>query len=210
MAEIEDIKKEVPQKSVEELLLNSKKLIRSFYIRLFIGLFIFFSILPLVFRGHNFLYLIIASAVIFLGNLIIALTTQKLQYILLKLKEQSYEKKTKEDPNHKNEEINREIFLYSTIQECSIRCSAGILEMVFYTIAFATNTIGLVVGYLVLKVVSVWKSDKDQKSEGLFTGVLRIAIILSLLFSLFASYFLFKYLQSFPAIFKMCNHFLFQ
>src|SRR3989344_3556534 len=198
MAEIEDIKKKVPQKSVEELLLNSKKLIRSFYIRLFIGLFIFFSILPLVFRGHNFLYLIIA------------LTTQKLQYILLKLKEQSYEKKTKEDPNHKNEEINREIFLYSTIQECSIRCSAGILEMVFYTIAFATNTIGLVVGYLVLKVVSVWKSDKDQKSEGLFTGVLRIAIILSLLFSLFASYFLFKYLQSFPAIFKMCNHFLFQ
>jgi hypothetical protein len=121
--------------------------------------------------------------VIFLGNFFIAVLTQLLQYMLLKKEILDGYKSEKTD------------FLYNNMTDCSIRCAAGILEMILYAFFFAIGHFEIVVGYLVLKTISVWKSDKNQRKEGLFTGVLRISTVLSLLFSFWASYFLFKFLQ---------------
>lgn len=111
-------------------------------------------------------------------------------------------------------------FSFQDRTDCFIRCSAGLLEITLYAIFFAVGLGSIVIGYLVLKTLSVWKGYKKdeeergnrytfQKREGIHTGVLRIATVLSLSFSLMSSYFLFKFLQQFST-FKLTNHFLFK
>ncbi len=152
-----------------------------------------------------------AIGIILCSNFLIALFTQISPFILFTLFEKG-----------NNPEKHSEDHLYKYFRVCSIRCIAGLLEMVFYTISFAINSVILIVGYLVLKTLSYWAPEKlkhenknhkdlsysNNVKEGLSTANLRIAVVLSLIASLIASYFLFQFLQS-STIFNLSNHFLF-
>lgn len=167
---------------------------------------IFFIALAVFFNPAKYYNLYIVFSIILGGNLFIAVMIQTLHYFLLK-RDISIDQK-----NDEKEEKDKNDFLYKDFWDCSIRCSAGILEMILYTICFAVNMVELVVGYLVLKTIGIWKSEKNQREAGLFTAVYRMAVIVSLFFSLWASYFLLRYLRlsSFPAIFDLGEHFLFE
>lgn len=166
-------------KKMEEKLFKSFGLIFVFYIILF---YVFF----VVCLWNKDLLLVLST--IFLGNLGIAVITQLGHYIL---------DSKDDDENSKND------FLFDSTRDCFVRCAAGVSEMIFYTIFFATAHYELVVGYLVVKTVSTWKADssksipRDQKKEGQHTAVLRIAIVLSLIISLIASYFLSPLIKNF-------------
>jgi hypothetical protein len=100
---------------------------------------------------------------VFSFNFVIALTTQCLHYWL-----------------------GNKLWFYEKFSDCFVRCFAGVLEMVLYTLFFIIDKHELIVGYLVLKTVSIWKGkqeDKEQIKEGQSTAVLRIAVVLSLVFS---------------------------
>jgi len=115
------------------------------------------------------------------GNIFLALFTQTSNYVAEKYAT----------------EIKSRDFVYQNFTDCFFRGLAGLLEIVFYTISFATNLSSLVAGYLLLKTVSIWQ-DKDNynnKKEGLHTAILRSAIVISLLVSLVASYYLAKYIN---------------
>jgi len=99
-------------------------------------------------------------------------------------------------------------FLFVDFWDCTIRAFAGMLEMTFYVFAFTICEVGLIVGYLILKTLSYWRSESNKledgekrdlirhytasKKEGLHTGVLRIATILQILFSYITYYFILK------------------
>jgi len=88
-------------------------------------------------------------------------------------------------------EGNLSDFLYNYFwYDCFPRCFSGFLEMIFYVTMLLLNAGYLIAGYLIVKVLSVWKSEK-QIIEGRHTSVLRIAITLSLLFS-FLVFFIIK------------------
>ena len=105
--------------------------------------------------------------------------------------------------------------VFESFSDCYARCIAGFLEMVFYTISFATGHYELVVGYLVLKTISAWgkgeavtvpfdkKTNDEQetikneekimshtKQGPLSTTVLRIATVIALMSSLIAAQFI--------------------
>jgi hypothetical protein len=118
------------------------------------------------FNLHNLIYytLIILFSAIF--SLLLSVLTQFLNFVA-------------ELPN----EGNVGDFLYHYFwQDCVLRCLAGWLEIIFYIVMFLINAGYLIAGYLILKVVSVWKSERPI-IEGRHTAVLRIATILSLFFS---------------------------
>lgn len=115
-----------------------------------------------IFASSN---LLVAIGIIFLGNLLILVITQSLHYWLGD--GDNFFKKWSD----------------------GVRIISGVLEMFLYSFAFGTKHIELIVGYLLLKSLSVWKSG-DQVKEGNSTAVLRIGIVLSLLFSIVSAYFL--------------------
>ena len=63
-----------------------------------------------------------------------------------------------------------------------LRTSAGVGEMVLYTFSFLIGLPSIVVGYLIIKSLSVWKSPNPDK-EGGSAAILRIAVIISLFIS---------------------------
>jgi len=115
-----------------------------------------------------------------LGSLFIALFTQMFSFIIEKY--DSIQSGTRN-------------FLYENFSDFFLRSSAGFLEMTLYVICFAANLSSLVAGYLLLKTVSIWQKDYNNKKEGLHTAILRIAVVLSLLFSLMSSYYLIKFIN---------------
>jgi hypothetical protein len=133
--------------------------------------------------GFSLFYFLI---IILLGNLILSYLIQFLHY--------KNELKFSTESLFKNEKYLGN--LYKTQQSCVIRCSAGILEMAFYTIFFAIGLWGIIAGYLLMKGLSLWEpAKKDEEAKGLSTASLRIAVVLSLIIALFASQYLFNYLQ---------------
>ena len=111
-----------------------------------------------------------------------------------------------------------EKWLFQSFEDCLIRNTAGLSEMLLYTTFFALKLETVIAGYLIMKSIGSWKpGDKDdeeeenkidknreysaQKRRGLHLAVLRISVILSLILSFAAAYFLLKYLQNFSIIF---------
>jgi|GEM_PF-3393442 len=174
------------------------------------NLFIFYILIIVLFSIVFFLYwlykkfdinLLIAFAIIIAGNAIIALFTQILHSVILK--------NIAPAKNLAEETQNKErAFSYFNFQECFIRCFAGLLEMIFYTISFAIGRVELIAGYLILKTLSIWRVE-DPKKEGVHAAVLRIAVVMSLIFSLWASYYSFYFLKDLN-IFVLDKHFLFR
>lgn len=124
----------------------------------------------------------IALAIMLSGNIFLAVFTQVSNYVAEK---------------YAIADIKSRDFVYQNFTDCFFRGLAGLLEIIFYTISFATGLSSLVAGYLLLKTVSIWQ-DKDNynnKKEGLHTAILRSAIVMSLLVSLAASYYLAKYIN---------------
>jgi hypothetical protein len=117
--------------------------------------------------------------IIFLGNLGIAILTQFLHYF-------------SEKNNNSGNEFEK--FAFTGWPDCTVRCLAGILEMIFYTITLAIYAGFLIAGYFIMKSLSVWQSKKEPEKEGRHTAVHRIAVVLSLIISLFSAYYLNKYL----------------
>ncbi len=151
---------------------RSFKYILFFYFPIFLLVFIFY------FSRYYSSDLFTAISIMLLGNVFLALFTQISNYIIEKY---AIENKSRD-------------FIYQNFTDCFYRGMAGLLEIIFYTIAFSINLSSLVAGYLLLKTVSIWQ-DKDNynnKKEGLHTAILRIAIVVSLLVSLLASYYLTK------------------
>ena len=118
---------------------------------------------------------------IFLGNFLIARLTQY---------------------SHYNSQIDIKENVYPSI----LRCGAGFLEMFFYTFFFVFRQPIFVIGYLVLKSIGLFHIDRNEKKEninyynideprknaaakeGQSVAVLRIALLISLFFSLFCAY----------------------
>ena len=190
---------------------KSLDLMISFYAYITFFTMIFYNFWS-YFLGYN-VYLYFYILIIIWGSFFVGFMTQKIQWIILT---------RDKNPPLLDSEHNAHIIKNS--YECFIRCSAGLCEIILYSISSVMGLEALIAGYIVLKTVSVWTYNKvndnktsnladpeeGKRKEGLFTAVLRIAVVLSLLFSLFASYFLFKYLQSFQAVFDLSHHFLFK
>ena len=158
-----------------------KKLFKSFKYILFFYVPIAMVVLLFCFSKYYDYNLFLAVMVMLSGNIFLALFTQTSNYVAEKYAT----------------EIKSRDFVYQNFTDCFFRGLAGLLEIVFYTISFATNLSSLVAGYLLLKTVSIWQ-DKDNynnKKEGLHTAILRSAIVISLLVSLVASYYLAKYIN---------------
>jgi len=156
---------------------KSFKYILFFYIPIFLLVFIYFILL----RPYNINLLLVFSIIIF-GNLFIGLFTQIANYVAEKY---SVTEKSRD-------------FLYLNFTDCFFRSLAGLSEVIFYTISFAVGLETLVAGYLLLKTVSIWQ-DKDNynnKKEGLHTAILRTAIVMSLLISFAASFYLKKFINT--------------
>ena len=154
---------------------KSFKYIASFYLAVFL-LVALYIIISKSYRPN----LLIACAIIFLGNLFLAVFTQTANYVAEK---------------YSTSEKSRD-FVYLNFTDCFFRGTAGFLEIILYTILFSMGLETVVAGYLLLKTVSIWQ-DKDNynnKKEGLHTAILRIAIVLSLIIALSASYYLKKFL----------------
>lgn len=87
-------------------------------------------------------------------------------------------------------------FLYFNFTDCFFRSGAGLSEIILYTICFSTGLETIVAGYLLLKTVSIWQDNVNNKKEGLHTSILRIAIVISLVTSLWASYYVKKFINN--------------
>src|SRR5438552_4081088 len=90
--------------------------IAAFYVPLFLAGYVLFSMSIL--HGRN---LIIATAIIFFGNLLIAVFTQVSNYIIEKY---SIADRTRD-------------FLYINFADSFYRCGAGIAEMILYVMFFS-------------------------------------------------------------------------
>ena len=161
----------------------SAKLISLFYVPLFL---VVFFIVPFCLRFFNVDFynknLLAVVGIVFFGNVFLAIFTQISNYII---EAYNIEGKTRD-------------YLYRNFTDCFYRGSAGFLEIILYTISFSLHLESLVAGYLLLKTVSIWQ-DKDNfnsKKEGLHTAILRIAIVVSLLIALGASYYLRKFINN--------------
>lgn len=150
-------------------------------------------VLAIFFYPAKYYKLETVFSIILLGNFCIAIITQIFHYY-------------SENNDGKN---CFDKFSYQNFEDCCVRCSAGISEMIFYTISFAINADFLIAGYLIMKSLSIWQNKDDPVKEGRHTSVHRIGVVLSLIISLWASYFLFIYLQKYQ-IFNLTNHFLFK
>lgn len=147
-----------------------------FYSPIFLLVFVSFYFFK--FNNPN---LLIACSIILFGNLFLGISTQSSNYIIEK---------------YSTTEKSRD-FIYLNFTDCFFRSSAGLLEIILYTISFTIHLETLVAGYLLLKTVSIWQ-DKDNynnKKEGLHTAILRIAIVMSLIISLVASYYFKKFIN---------------
>lgn len=154
-------------------LIKSFKYILFFYMPIFLLFFIYFNF----FNSSN-VSLLLACNIILFGNLLIGSFTQVSNYIIEKY---SFSDKSRD-------------FLYLNFTDCFFRSLAGLSEVILYTISFTIGFEALIAGYLILKTVSIWQ-DKDNynnKKEGLHTAILRIAIVMSLLISFTASFYLKK------------------
>ncbi len=176
---------------------NSIRLIAKLYFLIAFLILVILNIIYIFNKNYN-INLIWTISVVFFGNLFIAIFTQVLHTVL-----------TDEDPHIDKVSEKYRGLVIENFQECIIRSLAGILEMILYTFFFAINLESIIIGYLILKTLSIWKSEIDNRKNGLYTGVLRIAVVFSLFFSLIASYFLFHFLKS-SNIFELNNHFLFK
>jgi len=154
-------------------LYRSFRYISYFYVPLFfLGLIAMF-LLPEYGRNAN---LAAGALIVFLGSLFVVVVTQISNYVIEKY---DIRERTRE-------------FLYINFADCFFRCSAGLGEMVLYTVAFSLKLEAVVAGYLLLKTVSIWQDNVRNKKEGLHTAILRFAIVCSLLISLAASAYLRK------------------
>lgn len=151
-----------------ELLKKSLIYTRKFYLIFALFLLVFWIMYGNLDLSLFFLWL-------FFGNLIITILNQYLHYRLsIKLQDYSFKDR---------------IFEFG--EDCFVRCFAGVLEMILYILFFATQHYEIVVGYLVIKTISTWKSEKnEQKKEGLSTAVLRIATVISIIISYIAAHYL--------------------
>ncbi len=157
-------------------LLKAFRYISFFYVPLVVATTLFYFSMY-----YNF-NLFVAILIALFGNIFLALFTQVSNYVA----------ETYSVPAIKSRD-----FIYQNFTDCFFRGLAGLLEIVFYTISFATGLSSLVAGYLLLKTVSIWQ-DKDNynnKKEGLHTAILRSAIVISLIVSLAASYYLAKFIS---------------
>lgn len=166
----------------------------------YVGLFLSISLILLLISHINNLGLLIVSIfVVLIGNLCIILTNHLLHWIV------SFGEEDFKD------------FIYEDFGDCFIRCFSGLLEMSFYTIAFAIRLEVLVIGYLAFKVLAYWQPDKDNnkkskkysnnKRKGLSKAILRSTSIFQFIFSFIAAYFLFQFFRSFPDFFNLINGF---
>ncbi|OGZ73557.1 MAG: hypothetical protein A2908_00435 [Candidatus Staskawiczbacteria bacterium RIFCSPLOWO2_01_FULL_38_12b] len=158
-------------------LLKSFKYLFYFYV----AVLILVAVYVIVSKSYN-VNLLIACGIVFGGNLFLGIVTQSSNYIIEKY---SYTDKSRD-------------FLYLNFTDCFFRSLAGLAEIILYTVSFAMGMESLVAGYLLLKTVSIWQ-DKDNynnKKEGLHTAILRIAIVISLLISLVAAFYLKKFINS--------------
>jgi hypothetical protein len=133
--------------------------------------------------------------IILFGNFVIALLTQSISSYIVK--------KEKNEAAAPKDSTKAQDLLYDDKWNCIIRCSAGIAEMILYTITFALGLTDIIVGYLILKTLSIW-DPKSVVKKGISTSSLRIAVVLSLIFAFWASYFFHDYLIS---KFKVNNSF---
>jgi len=129
-----------------------------FYIILFLlFIFLFFFI------GYDNLSKIIYLILLF--NFVISILTQIFSYAI----EKNNIDKIKENDANKSKDTSDEDkskdFLYIDWWDCIIRCCAGILEMGFYVFAFKKELPELIVGYLVLKTLSYWREEKNNKEN---------------------------------------------
>ena len=143
----------------ETTFLKSIKFVIFFYFLLLLVLFLLTGVFSI-----NDSNLQISLCILFFGNFFIAILTQ-----VLHLLSKNYD------------------HFFKSFRDCFPRSLSGFLEMVFYAVFFSIGLYEIIVGYLILKVISVWKSS-DQYQEGLSTSVLRTALVLSLLLSFWAAY----------------------
>lgn len=145
---------------------NSKKVGQAFpYVAIFL-FYLAISILLLpwsLFLGKP---VFIAVLWIIISNILILITTQLLHLWL-------------KSPHFLNNSVS-----------AVIRSLAGLLEIIFYTITITFGWFTILAGFLFMKGLSVWKHDSNPNLEGASTGILRIAVILSLLGSIIISVYL--------------------
>lgn len=146
----------------------------------------FYFYLPIFPLALVFLYpfhnmdLWIGAAIILGGNLFLGLFTQISNYIIEK---------------YSTEGITRD-FLYHNFIHSFFRSLAGLSEVVFYSVFLAMGFESVVGGYLLLKTVSIWQGEYNNKKEWLHTALLRSAIVMSLLIGLVASFYLKKFINN--------------
>lgn len=147
--------------------------------------YLIYFYLPVFLLAFVFLYpfynmdLWIAAAIILGGNLFLGLFTQTSNYIIEKYSDQG---------------IVRD-YLYHNFVHAFFRSLAGLSEITLYAVFFATGFESVVGGYLLLKTVSIWQGDYNNKKEWLHTAILRSAIVIALLIGLAASYYLKQYIN---------------
>ncbi len=156
---------------------NSFGYILFFYIPIFLLVFAY-----VIYSKFYNADILLVFGIVIIGNLCIGTFTQIANYIAEKY---SVTEKSRD-------------FLYLNFTDCFFRSLAGLSEVVLYTISFAIGFEALIAGYLLLKTVSIWQ-DKDNynnKKEGLHTAILRTAIVMSLLVSFAASFYLKKFINT--------------
>src|SRR3989344_3850070 len=153
-------------------LIRSFKYVFYFYVPIFLLAFIYFY-------PYHDMNLWMAVLIILGGNLFLGLFTQTSNYIIEKYSDQG---------------IIRD-YLYHNFVHAFFRSLAGLSEIVLYAVFLALGFDSLVGGYLLLKTVSIWQGDYNNKKEWLHTAILRSAIVMALLIGLAASYYLKIYIN---------------
>ena len=153
---------------------KSLKYIAAFYMPVFLAALAYLS----VYYDAN---LLAAVLIVLCGNLFLAIATQVSNYII--------EKRALEGVKSRD-------FVYLNFTDCFFRSGAGFLEIILYTICFSLGLETIVGGYLLLKTVSIWQGDYNNKKEWLHTAILRSAIVMALLVGLAASYYLKIFINS--------------
>ena len=80
--------------------------------------------------------------------------------------------------------------VFDSTQSVIIRSSAGLFELILYTLTITFGWFTFLAGFLIMKTLSVWKHESDPTLEGASTGILRIAVVLSLFVSVGISVYL--------------------
>ena len=74
--------------------------------------------------------------------------------------------------------------VYKDSKSVFIRSYAGLFEMVLYTFLITFHLLEVLIGILFLKGISVWQNKSNPNQEGASAAILRIAVVLSIIFSL--------------------------